>query len=192
MDALGNLARKLTRNARDTEDLVQECMLKALQNFHRFEPGTNCKAWLFTILKNTFINDYRRKVRGPRKVELNENLHGDPVRRHVPLPCLASVSKPAFREMLDDDVTHALDKLPDEFRRTLLLSSVDDLSYREIAGLLGVPLGTVMSRLHRGRAIMRESLHNYALDEGIMRSGSSGAKPASIQERPGGPDSAAE
>lgn len=169
MGDLQNMACRLTQNHRDAEDLVQEVMLKALRNFHRFEDGTNCKAWLCTILKNTFINNYRKVVRRPTNVGFVEGI--SPARRHHLLPIEpgeVSSETPWFSEMIDDDVKHALDVLPSDFRKVLLLASVEGLSYREIAQSLNLPLGTVMSRLHRGRSMLRKALHEYALREGII------------------------
>jgi len=170
MNDLQHMACRLTQNTRDAEDLVQEVMLKALKNFHRFEKGTNCKAWLYTILKNTFINDYRKTARRPRNVELFDGL-GSRTRRHSLAVAKEDITSENswFGEMLEDDVKHALDNLPSEFRNVLLMNIIEGLSYKEIAQTMGMPLGTVMSRLYRGRAMLRKSLHNFALREGIIR-----------------------
>jgi len=169
MAELQNIACHLTQNHRDAEDLVQEVMLKALKNFHRFENGTNCKAWLCTILRNTFINNYRKVVRRPKSVALIEGLSPSSRRRSLPVePAEVSSTAPWFSEMIDDDVKHALDVLPSDFRKVLLLASIEGLSYKEIAQNLCLPLGTVMSRLHRGRSMLRKALHEYALREGVI------------------------
>ena len=150
--------------------LVQEVMFKAFKNFHQFQRDTNCKAWLYRIMTNTFINGYRRRVNQPRSVEL-DSLDFFPSDREGVEPEHVASEAPWFYETLDDDVKQALQSLPARFRRVLLLAFVDDMSYKDIACIIDCPLGTVMSRLHRGRVMLRKALHNYAIDEGIIRSG---------------------
>ncbi len=152
-------ALRLTGNDADAQDLVQETVLRAFRFFDSFEPGTNCRAWLFRILMNTFVNEYRKRVRGPHQVDLDETMstlesRADP----------AVVSLPATPEelvsagMLDGDLKEGLRALPPEFRAAVLLCDVEEFSYKEIAEMTQVPVGTVMSRIHRGRRALREFL----------------------------------
>lgn len=162
---LGSLyatAHRLTRNSRDAEDLVQEAMLRAFRFFHRFEPGTNCRAWLFKILHNTFVTRYRSSSRERELVELlrqSEDLRGEDD---------SSPERHALGSSLGPHVQRALDSLPEEFRTVVILCDLEDLSYREIADILDCPLGTVMSRLHRGRRFLQRELRGYAEEQGIL------------------------
>jgi RNA polymerase sigma-70 factor (ECF subfamily) len=184
LDALYAVALRLTRNDRDAEDLVQDTILRGFRFFHRFETGTNCKAWLFKILHNTFVNKYRRRLREREvagSLEASEGLgvlfsqgrldeSRDPER--VILDGGAGGSDPE-RRGLSDDVQRALDGIPEDFRLAVLLCDLEELSYREIADIMDCPVGTVMSRLHRGRRLLQAALRGYAAEQGI------GAEPAS-------------
>jgi len=160
---------RLTRNEGDAEDLVQETYLRAFRFSDRFEPGTNLKAWLFRILTNTFINKYRRRV---KEREILEGSNQDTVRNQFISP---GASMPfldpegAFvDQFLSDEVAEALEQVPVDFRTVVLLADVHDFSYKEIAQILDCPMGTVMSRLYRGRRILQEKLFDYAVESGIL------------------------
>jgi RNA polymerase sigma-70 factor (ECF subfamily) len=159
MDTLYSVALRLTRNATDAQDLLQDAVVRALRFHHKFQEGTYLKAWLLTILRNTFINDYRKKARRPTMVEWTGlesvgTLKADPEMGFYPRELKAR----NVLELLGDDVRHAVDALPEGHRRTVIMADLQDMSYREIADEMDCPLGTVMSRLHRGRRLLRESL----------------------------------
>lgn len=171
LDSLYNGALRMSRNREDAEDLVQDTVLKAFRFFDKFERGTNIRAWLFTILTNTYINRYRKKTRQPVMVEFQEErtkIKNHPSRD--PIEIAASGHVEAMLELVDDDVKAALDSLPDDFRLVVLLADLEDFSYKEIAEIVGCPLGTVMSRLYRGRRMLRKKLHQYAIDRGYLKS----------------------
>jgi RNA polymerase sigma-70 factor, ECF subfamily len=166
---LYSAAMRMTRNRSDAEDLVQETYLRAYRGFHGFEEGTNLRAWLFRILTNTYINTYRSKQRRVQETELNdvEDLylyrriaHADQASR--------SAEDTLFDLFTDDDVKAALENLPENFRLPVLLADVEEFSYKEIAEMLDIPIGTVMSRLHRGRKAMQKALADYATERGIL------------------------
>jgi RNA polymerase sigma-70 factor (ECF subfamily) len=162
MDVLYRTALRLTRSRADAEDLVQETYFKAFRAWNRFELGTNLKAWLLTILTHTFFNDYRREERNRQFVEMIESrardgILGAEVGSSVPPPPDESVSSSVGPALL-----HALDRLPDDYRAVLLLADVEELSYKEIAEAVQCPTGTVMSRLHRARRLMRKYLGEKA------------------------------
>ncbi len=163
MDMLYAVALKLTRNSTDAEDLVQNAVVKALRFHDKFKEGTYIKAWLLTILRNTFINDYRRKVRSPAMTELSgteaaADRSPDPqVHIEVELG-----DREALMELLDDEVRAALEAVPLDFRLPVIMADMEDKSYKEIADAMNCPLGTVMSRLYRGRKLLREALQDYA------------------------------
>ena len=171
LDSLYNGALRMSRNREDAEDLVQDTVLKAFRFFDKFERGTNIRAWLFTILTNTYINRYRKKARQPAMVEFQEErtkIKNHPFRD--PIEIVASGQVEAMLELVDDDVKAALDSLPDDFRLVVLLADLEDFSYKEIAEIVGCPLGTVMSRLYRGRRTLRKKLHEYAMERGYLKS----------------------
>jgi RNA polymerase sigma-70 factor (ECF subfamily) len=161
--SLYSTALRMTRNQSDAEDLVQETYLKAFRSFGSFETGTNLKAWLFRILTNTFINTYRAKQRRPQESDLGsvEDLF-----LYKRLPSLAGLSESAEEQLLDlfpaAEVREAIENLPETFLLPMLLNDVEGFSYKEVAEILDIPIGTVMSRLHRGRKTMQEALYDYA------------------------------
>jgi RNA polymerase sigma-70 factor (ECF subfamily) len=169
LDAMYGLATRLTRNERDAEDLVQDTILRAYRFFDRFEAGTNCKAWLFKILHNVFINKYRRRVRDR---ELAGALAPDEGQgATVSAEAVAAARDPErtiLAGMLSADVQRALDALPEDFRAAVVLCDLEELSYREIADVMECPIGTVMSRLYRGRRLLQQSLRGYAAEQGIV------------------------
>lgn len=151
-------ALRLTGNDADAQDLVQETVLRAYRFFDSYEPGTNCRAWLFRILMNAFVNEYRRRVRGPQQVDLEETttLEAQVDPAVVPLP--PTPEDVFFAGVLDGDLREGLKALPMEFRAAVLLCDVEEFTYKEIAEMMQVPVGTVMSRIHRGRRALREFL----------------------------------
>lgn len=162
MGVLYSVALQFTRNAADAEDLLQDAMLKALRFHHRFNKGTHLKAWLLTIMRNTFINDYRKRARRPPQadwaiVEDIPDVKPDREMGYFPRQLMAA----DVLELLHDDVRHAVDALPEGHRQAVIMADLQDMSYNEIADIMGCPLGTVMSRLHRGRRLLRESLAEY-------------------------------
>ena len=168
---LFSTALRMTRNRSDAEDLVQETYIKGWRSFHTFQEGTNLRAWLFRIMTNTYINKYNAQKRKGTEVEL------DDVEELFLYKCLGSIdqsqlSSSAEDQMLelftDDEVKNALESLPEDFRIPVLLSDVDGFSYKEIAEMLEIPIGTVMSRLHRGRKAMQKMLYEYARERGLI------------------------
>lgn len=165
MPHLGSLyavALRLTRNERDAEDLVQDTALRAYRFFHRYEAGSNGRAWLFKILHNTFLTRYRRRS---REREVLEQLAEEPT-----TALYEEADDPEQRlltEFLSEDVRRALDRLPEEFRTAVVLCDLEEFSYKEIAEIMECPVGTVMSRLHRGRRMLQEALRGYAQQHGI-------------------------
>ncbi|MEX0778640.1 MAG: sigma-70 family RNA polymerase sigma factor [Balneolales bacterium] len=167
LDAMYSFALRLTSDPDDAEDLVQESIVKAFRFFNSYEQGTNAKAWLFRILKNSFINDFRKQSKQPYKVDYNdiapyyENVRSEQSNS-------TDLQSTMFREMLDDDMTDALAKLPEDFRIVVLLSDIEEFSYEEIANMLDVPIGTVRSRLHRGRNLLKTTMLDYATERGYL------------------------
>ncbi len=169
MDQLYAAAMRMTRNPQDAGDLVQETFIKAFQAFQQFEPGTNLKAWLYRIQTNTFINTYRKKQRDPYQGSIDEleewQLGGAE-------SATASHSRSAEAEAIDhlpdSDVKDALQSIPEDFRMAVYLADVEGFAYQEIADIMKTPVGTVMSRLHRGRKLLRERLRDYAIGRGII------------------------
>lgn len=171
-DALFGAAVRLTRSHRDAEDLVQDTLLKAFAHFDRYRPGTNCRAWLFKILTNTFINRYRRAQRDP--VSLIDEETGRSLEERAEAPQLSDYEHPGasdaeiIERMFGDEVGEALQRVPTDFRVVVMLADVYDFSYKECADILECPIGTVMSRLYRGRRLLRASLAEYALQRGYV------------------------
>lgn len=170
MPQLYSTALRMTQNKSDAEDLVQETYLKAYRGFAGFEQGTNLRAWMFRILTNTYINSYRSKKRRPDETELDDVEDFYLYRRMGGLEA-ARASRSAEDELMDwfsdSEVQAAIDALPESYRLAVLLSDVEGLSYKEIAEDLDIPIGTVMSRLHRGRKALQKQLHDYALERGL-------------------------
>jgi RNA polymerase sigma-70 factor (ECF subfamily) len=169
-NALYSAALRMTRNPTDAEDLVQETFLKAYRGFGGFEEGTNLKAWLYRILTNTFINKYRAKKRRPDESALDEVEDLYLYRRLGGLEA-AEAGRSAEDELMDHftetEVKEALESLPEQFRIAVLLADVEGFSYKEIAEILDIPIGTVMSRLHRGRKGLEKRLYDFAVDRGL-------------------------
>jgi RNA polymerase sigma-70 factor (ECF subfamily) len=168
---LFSAAMRMTRNRADAEDLVQETYLKGFRSFHTFTEGTNLRAWLFRILTNTYINRYRAKQRRPDETDLADVEDLYLYRRLGTLDnsSLGRSAEESLMEMLpDDEVKAALENLPDNFRLPVMLADVEGFSYKEIAEMLEIPIGTVMSRLHRGRKAMQKMLYEYARDRGLV------------------------
>lgn len=168
-DALYNTALRLTRNPSEAQDLVQETYLKAYRFFDRFEPGTNMKAWLFTILRNTYINTYRKTIRQQPQVDFEQvaPFYVDPA-ASLEWADRGSVEE-MLRHVVQDDVKRALDDLPEDYRMVVLLADLEDFSYKDIAAIVGCPVGTVMSRLFRGRRLLRKQLEEFARKSGYIK-----------------------
>lgn len=173
MDALYAAAMRMTRNPADAEDLLQETFLRAYRGYPNFTDGTNLRAWLYRILTNTYINIYRAKQRRPEQTELDDVEDLYLYRRLGGLEA-ASLGRSAEDELMDlfteVEVTDAIDALPDSFRIPVLLADVEGFSYKEIAEMMDTPIGTVMSRLHRGRKQLQKSLHGFAVARGLLGS----------------------
>jgi len=170
---LYSAAMRMTRNPSDAEDVLQEALLKAYRGYHTFSAGTNLKAWLYRILTNTYINSYRKQTRRPSEVELGEleDLYlykrlGDPDSSGA----TRSAEEEALDQFVDTDIKAAVEGLPDTFRLPVLLADVEGFSYKEIAEIMDVPIGTVMSRLHRGRKALQRTLWRIAEDRGMTGS----------------------
>jgi RNA polymerase sigma-70 factor (ECF subfamily) len=170
MDSLYSAALRMTRNPADAEDLVQETYLRAYRGFGWFQEGTNLKAWLYRILTNTFINSYRSKKRRPDETELDEVEDLYLYRRLGGLEA-ATMGRSAEDELMDwfteEEVKQAVEDLPEQFRLAVLLADVEGFSYKEIAEILDIPIGTVMSRLHRGRNRLQKGLYEFAVRRGL-------------------------
>ncbi|MDQ3022591.1 MAG: sigma-70 family RNA polymerase sigma factor [Bacteroidota bacterium] len=165
MNLLHNYAYKITGNQLDADDLLQETFLRAFRFFDKFERGTNCKAWLFRIMKNLFINKYRKNQKEPGKVDYGEienffdNIRSDKMDS-------TDLQEKVFSNLLDDDLTIALNSLQDDFKTVVILCDLEGLSYEEIADFVQCPIGTVRSRLHRGRKMLQQKLYDYAKQRG--------------------------
>jgi RNA polymerase sigma-70 factor, ECF subfamily len=165
LDTLYRVALRLTGNPSDAEDLVQETMLRAYRSWERYTPGTNAKGWLLTILRHLFINEYRRRRRSPEPVDL------DTIEPFVVFQEVQEEDPQGafFDRIVDDEVLRAIDALPEAFREAVLLSDVEGMSYEEIAKVLDVPIGTVKSRLFRGRRMLQAKLYDYAVSMGYIK-----------------------
>jgi len=170
MDAMYGVACRLTRNPTEAEDLVQDALVKAMRARHQFLVGTNLKAWLFRILTNTFINKYRR---GGLEKTLLEGPDADPLADGwVSASTMRQLRDPeqiALLPIVEGEVRRALDALPQEFKLAVILCDVEEFSYEEIADIMACPIGTVMSRLHRGRKLLQKALYSHALSMGIVK-----------------------
>jgi RNA polymerase sigma-70 factor (ECF subfamily) len=166
LDSMYNFALRLTMDPTDAEDLVQDSVVKAFRFFHSYEKGTNAKAWLFRILKNSYINNYRKKSKRPNEVDYDEvSTFYETIRADQ--TDTSDLEERMYRDMLDDTVTKALESIPEDFRSVVLLCDVEGFTYEEIANMLDVPIGTIRSRLHRGRNLLRASLEDYAKNRGF-------------------------
>lgn len=173
VDALYRTALRMTRNPQDAEDLVQETYYRAFRSAHQFQPGTNLRAWLFKILTNSFINQYRKRARNPQSTSLDDveefylynHLVDSGVQPESPDPEATVID-----QFAEADVIEALERLPLEFRQVVLLADVEGFAYKEIADIVGIPVGTVMSRLHRGRRRLQKELWDYAVSSGYLDS----------------------
>jgi RNA polymerase sigma-70 factor (ECF subfamily) len=187
MPQLYSSALRMTRNSSDAEDLVQETYLKAYRSFHTFTEGTNLRAWLFRILTNTYINKYRAQQRRPVETDLDDVEDFYLYRRlsHVETALSGRSAEDQLLEgFTDDEVKDALEELPENFRLPVLLADVQGFAYKEIADILDIPVGTVMSRLHRGRKAMQKRLYEFAVGRGIVDEVV--AEPAGQSERTNG------
>ncbi len=171
LDSLYGAALRMTRNPADAEDLVQETMLRAYRAFDRFEEGTNLKAWLFRIMTNAYINTYRKRQREPQKVSTDEiedfDLYQE-LKSHDP-QYEQTPENIVLDNLVDSDIMEAIDDLPEQFRLAVVLSDVEGFTYAEMADIMEVPMGTVMSRLHRGRKALQMRLWDLARDRGIVK-----------------------
>ncbi len=166
LDSLYNFALRLTTDHSDAEDLVQDTIVKAFRFFDSYEKGTNAKAWLFRILKNSFINNYRKSQKKPQSVDYDEvSSYYESVRAER--TDTSDLENIIFRNLMDDNFTNALAKLPEDFRTVVLLCDVDGFTYEEISNMLDVPIGTIRSRLHRGRNLLKTELYEYAKKRGF-------------------------
>jgi RNA polymerase sigma-70 factor, ECF subfamily len=183
LDALYNTAYRMTRNAQDAEDLIQETYLKAYKHYDKFEEGTNLKAWLFKIMKNTFINSYRKNQLVPPHTDFAD-IEGT-FEDQVNLDANRQIKNPEdelLDTVLDEDVQRALDDLPPDYRMVILLADIEGFAYKEISDILEIPAGTVMSRLYRGRKLLEEAMLRYAREHGYLRAGA----PAKMRSRDDG------
>jgi RNA polymerase sigma-70 factor (ECF subfamily) len=169
MDVLYNFALRTTGNENDARDLLQETYLRAYRFWDKYEKGTNIRAWLFRIMKNSYINRYRKETKEPDKVDYDEieNFYNT-IRADSTDP--NDLQEKLFGHLLGDEVTKALESLPDDFRTVVILCDIEGLTYEEIAEFVECPIGTVRSRLHRGRKLLQANLYEYAKKQGVIKS----------------------
>ena len=167
MDILYNYALRMTSNADDANDLVQETYMKAFRFWDKYEKGTNIRAWLFRIMKNSYINRYRKEVKEPDTVDYNDiqNFYKS-IRYATADP--NDLEEKIFGGLLEDNVARAIESLPEDFRTVVILCDIEGLSYEEIAEFVDSPIGTIRSRLHRGRKMLRVKLYEYAKKRGFV------------------------
>lgn len=171
LDSLYSTALRLTKKPADAQDLVQESLMKAYKAYGNFEAGTNLKAWLFRILTNSYINIYRYKKRRPREVDVDDSdtmFIYHKLRGSTAEDLTASSEEQFLETITDSDISEALNQLPEQYREVILLADIEGLSYAEIAEMLEIPAGTVMSRLHRGRKALQKALWNYAVSHNLV------------------------
>ncbi len=168
VDSLYNTAVRMTKNALDAEDLLQDVYLRAFRFFHRFERGTNFKAWIFKILTNTYINQYRKKINKPYHVDLEKIKYNYDDKEATAQTSAQESERLDYETLFDDEIKNALQQIPDEFRVVVLLADVESFSYKEVAKIIGCPIGTVMSRLSRGRKQLQNHLREYATKGGFI------------------------
>ena len=172
LDQLYSAAMRLTHNPQDAEDLVQDTFAKAYASFHQYQDGTNLKAWMYRILTNTFINSYRKKQREPLQSDADGVEDWQLVRAEAHTSRgLRSAETEALDHLPDSDVKKALQELPSDFRMAVYLADVEGFAYKEIAEIMDTPIGTVMSRLNRGRSMLRSLLQDYARERGLIPAG---------------------
>lgn len=168
LDAVYRVALRLSSDPSQAEDLTQEAMLKAYRSWHQYKHGTNVRAWLITIMRNHFINEYRKQKKQPASLDIAE------IENHTVFEDVQDVDPEGrfFSQIVDEEVLRAIDSLPEEFREALVLSDVESMTYAEIAGVTGVPVGTVKSRLFRARQALQRKLYKYAVEMGYIKGGS--------------------
>jgi RNA polymerase sigma-70 factor (ECF subfamily) len=171
LDQMYSAALRYTRNPADAEDLVQETFARAYDKFHQFRPGTNLRAWLYRILTNSYINRYRRQQRRPEEVSADADPEFSLYDR-IAESTSTSTEQQVLEQLTDTEVRQALSELPEQFRIAVYLADVEGFSYAEISEIMDTPIGTVMSRLHRGRSRLQKALYTYARDRGLIDTGS--------------------
>jgi len=169
MDSLYNTALRMTRNPLDAEDLVQDVYVRAFRFFHRFKRDTNFKAWIFKILTNTYINQYRKKLKAPLQIELDKVSYSHSNDSDTHKGVIENFGSSGYKDLFDDEINTTLDGLTDDFKIVVLLADVESFSYKEIANIVNCPLGTVMSRLSRGRKQLQNQLRDYAIKGGFLK-----------------------
>lgn len=185
LDQLYAAALRMTRNPADAQDLVQEAYTKAFSAFHQYRPGTNLKAWLYRILTNTYINLYRKRQREPHQANTDTVEDWQLAQASVHTSTgLKSAESEALDHLPDTDVKEALQAIPEDFRMAVYYSDVEGFAYKEIAEILDIPIGTVMSRLHRGRRLLREKLSDYAAERGFDTTPKTSTRRAGRSGRP--------
>src|ERR671938_68166 len=179
LDSLYAGALRMTRTPADAEDLVQDTLLRAYRAFDRFEPGTNLKAWLFRIMTNAYINTYRKRQREPQKVSSDELEEFDLYQelKNHDSQFGETPENIVLDSLVDSDILEAIEDLPEQFRLAVVLSDVEGFSYAEMAEIMDVPMGTVMSRLHRGRKALQKRLWDIARDRGIVKGADAATEP---------------